>query len=241
MAEKRRFAVFDIDGTLIRWQLFHAIVNRLGQEGYFAPEHHQSIKASRMHWKNREVSEGFADYEKTLVHTYLEVLPQIPPEEHARIINDIVEEYKDQTFTYTRDLVKDLKAKDYLLFAVSGSHITAVDRVAKHHGFDDSIGFELEVLNGAFTGNSTTPIHNKAAALRQLVDKHNATYEGSYAVGDSGSDIAMLELVEHPIVFNPDKRMIDSVTGRGWPIVIERKNVAYELTPNESGYNVNLN
>jgi phosphoserine phosphatase len=30
----KRFAVFDLDGTLVRWQLYHALVDRLAKKGY---------------------------------------------------------------------------------------------------------------------------------------------------------------------------------------------------------------
>lgn len=234
--DQRKFAVFDIDGTLIRWQLFHAIFDRLGNSGFITPEHHNTIKEARMHWKNRETNEGFTAYEKVLIGVYLDVLQTIDPDDHRHVIEDVVNEYQDQTFTYTRDLVRRLRGEGYLLFAVSGSHNEAVAAVARHHGFDDSIGASFETKNGQFTGEVATPIYDKKAALDTLVRAHDATYEDSYAVGDSMSDASMLAAVTHPIAFNPDQLLYDEAKKQGWPIVVERKNVVYELAQKDGTY-----
>ena len=42
------YAVFDLDGTLIRWQLFHVIVDRLGKTGRIDKKTYQEILDSRM-------------------------------------------------------------------------------------------------------------------------------------------------------------------------------------------------
>lgn len=222
-----RFAVFDIDGTLIRWQLYHAIVHTLGKRGYILRPEHEKILQARLDWKNRRTDEGFHDYEAVLVDVYLKALPHIRPEDYLAVAQEVFEEYKDQIFTYTRDLIAELKAKDYLLFAISGSQAEVIHLIASYYGFDDAIGCELEQKDDAFTGQFTTPIFDKKKALETLVQKHGATYEESYAVGDSPSDAPMLEAVEHPIAFNPDLRLHTIARDRDWPIVVERKNVIY--------------
>ncbi|PID99521.1 HAD-IB family hydrolase [Candidatus Saccharibacteria bacterium] len=223
------FAVFDIDGTLIRWQLFHAIVHTLGKNGYILRRTHDRIREARMDWKNRNDSEGFTAYEQVLVTAYLEALTAIHPDDYAAIVDDVYEEFKDQTFTYTRDLVRDLKKQGYLLFAVSGSQHEVVEKIAQHHGFHAAIGAELEVKQGAFTGKIHSPVFDKKAALDTLVARFHASYENSYAVGDSSSDIPLLEAVTHPVVFNPDKKLYDIARTKGWPVVVERKNVVYKI------------
>jgi len=233
---KRKFAVFDIDGTLIRWQLFHAIVHALGKQGYILRGTHDKINNARMTWKNRETDEGFRAYEKVLVEAYLQVLTTIDPAVYLHIVDEVFHEYKDQTYAFTRDLVRSLKKQGYLLFAISGSQSEVVNRLALHHGFDAAIGAEFVQKDGAFTGEVMTPIHDKKSALERLVKQFDATYDGSYAVGDSPSDAAMLETVENPIAFNPDRGLFEIAKKNRWPIVVERKNVAYELNPGKDGY-----
>ena len=226
---QRPFAVFDIDGTLIRWQLYHAVVHKLGKAGQLAPGDFEAINAARMTWKNRRTNEGFHDYEAQLVERFKAALKHVDPAVYDQVIDEVFDEYKDQIFTYTRDLVHELKAKGYLLFAIAGSPQEAIEKLAKHHGFDDTIAGVFTRKNGRFTGEFTTPIFDKKAALETLVKKHHATFAGSYAVGDSASDAAMLSIVEHPIAFSPDQNLFDIAKQKGWPIVVERKNVVYEL------------
>lgn len=230
------FAVFDIDGTLIRWQLFHAIVNALGKHGHILRRTHDRIHTARMEWKNRSTNEGFAAYESVLVEAYLQALTTIHPDDYQAIVDEVYEEYKDQTFTYTRDLIHTLKAQGYLLFAISGSQHEIVEKIAAHQGFDASIGAKLEIQNDTFTGNIDTPIFDKRKALDSLVAQYDATFQDSYAVGDSSSDVPMLEAVTNPIVFNPDQKLYHIAQDRHWPIVVERKNVVYRLEPQGTAY-----
>ena len=66
--------------------------------------------------------------------------------------------------------------------------------------------------------------------------KHGASWHDSIAVGDSPSDIAMLELVEKPIAFNPTGDLYELALEKKWPIIVERKNVVYDLRPHGDHY-----
>src|SRR5688500_7222628 len=70
----------------------------------------------------------------------------------ALIVQEVFDEYKDQTYTYTRDLIKDLKAKGYFLLAISGSHQEIIQKLAQHHGFDGAVGATFEQIDGKFSG-----------------------------------------------------------------------------------------
>jgi HAD superfamily hydrolase (TIGR01490 family) len=225
----KQFAAFDIDGTFIRWQLFHAIVHSLGKHGLLPAESHDRIRAARMEWKQRTTNTGFAKYENVLVNEYLAVLKNMGAGEYEAIVEDVFNEYKDQTFTFTRDLAKKLKAEGYVLLAISGSHHEIIQKLAQYHGFDYAVGATLEQLNGRFSGKIDTPIFDKAKILKKLIDEHGLTTAGSYAVGDSASDAPMLEMASHPIAFNPDKKFFDIASEKKWKIVVERKNMVFEL------------
>ena len=228
-SRQRPFAVFDIDGTLIRWQLYHAVVHKLGKAGQLAPGDFEAINAARLQWKNRRENEGFHTYEEDLVGRLRAALPSVDPAVYDKACQEVFDEYKDQIFTYTRDLVQELKRKGYLLFAISGSPQEVIELLAKHHGFDAAVGGVFVRSGGKFTGEATTPIFDKKAVLDKLVTRFGATYHESYAVGDSTSDAVLLAAVTHPIAFSPDQRLYKLAKENHWPIVVERKNVIYEL------------
>lgn len=236
MAKGRPFAVFDIDGTLIRWQLYHAIADNLVKLGFIAPVKFQAIKDARMVWKRRESSESYKQYELKLVKLYDDILSEITVDQFEKTTRAVFEEYKDQVYTYTRDLLKRLKDQGYLLFAISGSQTQIISKMAAHYGFDDFTARLDQHRNNRFTGQSTTPIFNKDTVLRKMVRRNKASFAGSIAVGDSASDIKMLDLVEQPIAFNPERALFEEAKSNGWKIVIERKNMVYELERHNEKY-----
>src|SRR5690606_9580605 len=107
------FAVFDIDGTLIRWQLYHVIVNKLAKAGALGQDAQTTLKSAMMTWKRRVDQNAFKQYEKTLVELYEEALQNISIDLFDKLVTEVIDEYKDQSYVYTRDLLRQLKADNY--------------------------------------------------------------------------------------------------------------------------------
>ena len=152
----RKFAVFDLDGTLIRWQLYHAMADELARQGAINSDQYEAVKTARMHWKNREHVNSFRDYENVLVKLVDSTVNSLKVSDLEQACQNVIGEYKDQVYTYTRDLIKDLKSKDYLLFAISASPDQIVGLVAKHYGFDDFCGSIYDAKDGFFIGFTDT-------------------------------------------------------------------------------------
>ena len=224
----RKFAVFDIDGTLIRWQLYHAIADTLARQGHIKPGVYQAMKDARMAWKRRSGG-SFSDYEKQVIDVYESILTTLSFSQFESAIDAVFEEYKDQVYTYTRDLIAKLKKDGYLLFAISGSQTEIVAKIASYYGFDDYVGTIYEQSGGGFSGAKIIGSHDKDQTLRDLAKKHGAGFKDSIGVGDSRSDIAMLEIVETAIALNPEANLFKYAKSKGWKVVLERKNMVYEL------------
>lgn len=233
----RPYAVFDIDGTLIRWQLYHAIVDNLAKKGLIDHANFQNARAARMVWKNRTSDSAFNEYQSALVKVYDQAIGQISYQNYLAAVQQVFDEYKDQSYTFTRDLIKKLKNDNYLLFAISASQIEVVETVARHYGFDDWAGSIYHHSDDKFNGSKTVLTGKlKPDTLRQMVKRHGASQTGSVAVGDTDGDIPMLEMVESPIAFNPNKRLFTEAKNHNWQVVVERKNMVYELKPGRDGY-----
>ncbi len=234
--KSRPFAVFDIDGTLIRWQLYHAVADALVKLGFVQAATFQSAKDARMIWKRRSYSEAFKTYEQALVKTYEKILTGLDSQHFEQAAQAVFNEYKDQVHIYTRDLIKQLKHQGYLLFAISGSQTEIVSKIADYYGFDACVGSTYTKKQGRFTGEVQTTVGGKHTILKRLIHDHHATPKGSIAVGDSEGDILMLQMADTPIAFNPSKNLYDHAVKKHWKIVIERKNVWYELEPRNGSY-----
>lgn len=234
------FAVFDIDGTVIRWQLYHAITDALAQRGLINKQSFEQVRAARMDWKRRSGNESFHEYEQALVRVFEKALIGLSVHDLNVAADEVFDEYKDQVYTYTRDLIRSLKAKDYILFAISGSPDIIVEKLANYYGFNDFAASHYEILNDHFTGAIDLSIGKKPALLKGLIDKHQAKIDGSIAVADSEGDIDMLKMVKQPIAFNPSKQLINYASKQHWPIIVERKNVIYSLTYGSGEYRLTL-
>ena len=234
MRGERSFAAFDIDGTLVRWQLYHSVADTLSRLGHIDPKLYETIKEARMVWKRREG--GFPDYERQVVAVYDKVVTSLSRDQFDTAAKAVFVEYKDQVYTYTRDLIAKLKKDGYLLFAISGSQTEIVKLIAEYYGFDDYIGSVYEHKDGKFTGAKVVAAWHKDKALKELVAKHEAGFGGSIAVGDSHSDIKMMKLVEQPVAFNPERQLFTHAAKNKWKIVVERKNVVYQLESRDGKY-----
>jgi phosphoserine phosphatase len=120
-----------------------------------------------------------------------------------------------------------------MVIAVSASPHHVVELFAQELGFDRFFGTIYEVHEGAFTGKKglDTTTRDKSEVIRLWAHDEGISvdYEGSYAIGDTEGDIHMLEKVGNPIAFNPNRALVDHALAQGWKIVVERKDVIYDI------------
>lgn len=230
------FAAFDIDGTLIRWQLYHAIVDHLAQKNLLGPDAKEHLHQARMKWKRREHPGAWGEYELAVISTFEAAFDTLSTEDFDIATKEVTQEYGNQTYVYTRNLIKNLKHEGYFLVAISGSQHEIVGHIAQQYGFDDWVGTNYHRANDRFHDKPFVASHDKAAVLTKLIQKHSLKTAGSLAIGDSASDAAMFELVDQPIAFNPDQALYDLARKHGWKIVLERKSVIYELEATDGHY-----
>lgn len=225
--KKRKVAVFDIDGTLFRWQLFHELAHDLIDE-FGDTNTNSTVKANFNGWKKREAT--WSDYEMSLLEAFTSLRPQISEAEFDRAAERIIYRSRQYAYRYTRELARTLKNKGYFLLAITGSDQEVAEPFCKHHNFDSCIGALYERKNGYMTAKQIRrTIGRKAEILRESVEKHDLTLEGSVGVGDSESDIEFLKLVDRPIAFNPTEGLLGVAKENNWEIVVERKNIAYSM------------
>jgi phosphoserine phosphatase len=72
---------------------------------------------------------------------------------------------------------------------------------------------------------------NKVEILRQFLKDRGLTVDlrRSVMIGDSEGDLPLLSLVGRPIAFNPSLPLARIARRKGWRIVVERKDVVYDI------------
>ena len=234
---QRPYAVFDIDGTLIRWQLYHALADRLVKHGSIDAIAYQEVLRARRNWKNRSGTNSFDEYETAMIELVGRSLKGMDYALFNESCIEVFKRYQDQVYTFTRDLINELRLQNYLIFALSGSPTEVVSLVSNYYNFDDYAGSTYNVQDGYLDGK-VKPLLGpaKLKQLIKLIKKHNASTKSSIAVGDTASDIDMLELAERAIAFNPAQNLFKKALSSGWEVVVERKNVVYQLNYKYGSY-----
>ncbi len=206
------------------------MVDKLVEKGVFPIEAKLRYEKEKEDWYARKGEYG--PYIHNVVLSFAKYIKGLPYGEVADVAGEVIEAKKERTYRYTRDLVQELKKKGYYLLAVSHSPKFIVDGFAYELGFDKSYGtFYSTGASGRFTGEIEDEhvIMNKSAILARAVEKQNLTLVGSVGVGDTESDVSMLTMTETPIAFNPNRGLYRHALQHGWKVVVERKDVIYEI------------
>ena len=230
MAEKQSVAVFDVDGTIFRSSLFIELVEMMVDEEVLPKSIRKAYEDKFEDWRNREG--GYQEYIEAMVSAFNSNLKGIYYGDFADISKKVVAKQWKHTYRYTRDLIKKLKKDGYFLLAISHSPKTILDEFCPQLGFDKAYGMIYEIgPEERFTGEITDRhlILNKANIVKRAVEKEGLTLEESVGVGDTESDISFLEMVERAICFNPNSQLHRHAKLQEWKVVVERKDVIYEL------------
>jgi HAD superfamily hydrolase (TIGR01490 family) len=232
----KKFAAFDIDGTIFRSGLYREIVYELLSKEQIPADIVKEFADLETDWRKRRSDNAFKNYEQAMAEAVDKVLPQIKIVDFEKAAVNVFERLGEYVYAYTRDLVAQLKSEGYTMIAISGSQEELVKPFAEKYGFDIWIGQHYSRGEEYFTGEIHKTHNGKDVILRQIVFENGLDFSGSIAVGDSKGDIGMLSIVENPIAFNPEKGLFEEAKKQGWKIVVERKNMVYEMHPHEQYY-----
>lgn len=233
MAAKKpqKVAIFDIDGTIFRSSLLIELTEALIEAGLFPKSASSRYEREYRQWLNRE--DTYDKYIDAVIGTFLRHIKGVSYKEFIEVGRSMIAAKRHLVYRYTRDLIKNLKEKGYFLLAISQSPKGILDPFCQALGFDKVYGRLYELgSSDCFTGKVTDEhlIANKANIVRRAVEKENLTLKDSIGVGDTDGDISVLELVDNPICFNPNQKLYRVGKLNGWKIIVERKDVIYDLS-----------
>ncbi len=226
----QKVAFFDIDGTVFRSSLVIELLEALIEKRVFPEEARGEYASSHEAWWEREGS--YEAYITDVVRAYMTHIKGVHYGALADVGRDVVRAQEKRVYRYTRDLISDLKAKEYYIVAISQSPKTILDEFCKSYGFDKVYGriYELgprDCFTGAIIDEEL--IKDKAAIIERLLSQGEFTLEGSVGVGDTDGDIPLLSKVETPICFNPNMKLYTYAQEKKWPVIVERKDVVYTI------------
>lgn len=230
MEPKKKFAYFDVDGTIFRSSLLIEVVDELIKQGSFPESSRNVFKESEVEWLDRKGD--YETYIMAVVKAFMMHIKGLPSADFDRAATSVITKNRDRVYRYTRDLTAELKRDGYYLLAISHSPKWLLDKFCTEYGFDKVYGKRYVIDDSErFTGAVLDDeiYMNKAEVLKRAVEKEDLDLSDSVGVGDTEGDIPSLALVSRPICFNPNATLYAHAKAKGWKVVVERKDVIYEL------------
>lgn len=221
----------DCDGTFEREQFLALFIQTGTQLGIFPPQLGEDFAALRTRHRDRHIS--FEAYDRTMIEMFLTHVRGLPESDITRIAQRIFERDKDWNYRFTKALLHHLKPTHRSIM-ITGALDEIVRLLAPYWGFHAHAATVLETdETGRLTGNTKElPVSDKRTALLRFKESvPDSTLADSVAIGDTLSDMPMLDVVERPIAFNPDYALAVPTQENGWTLVVERKDIIYVIPP----------
>jgi HAD superfamily hydrolase (TIGR01490 family) len=228
---KKKLAIFDIDGTIFRKNLAFELLRELSWRKVFPKTVRDELIALYGHWLDNEGT--YEAYRVKLVALYEKNIRGINQEEIMVAAKIVAEFNAKRTYIFAKKIIEELR-HDHVMLMISGSPIEIVKEYAEILDFDAYFGSVYEIdKNKIYTGKTIfEPTHDKGAVVKQFVAENDISLVDSFGMGDTQSDASFLELVDLPIAFNPDLKLRQIAQEKRWKIMVEKKDVIYEINDN---------
>jgi HAD superfamily hydrolase (TIGR01490 family) len=220
MADVKRAAFFDVDGTLVRTNIVHAFAFYAMNQGSIfgtAWRTARTVAGIPIFWAldkaNRKIfNEVFYDSYRGISEDRLVVLAE-----------ELFEEVLlPAIHPGTPRLLEQARRAGCRIVLVTGALDFTVRDLARHLGADDLIANRMHFVEGVATGRVVPPIvegAHKALIIRDYCVREGLALDKSHAYSDSFSDYPMLTVVGHPAAVNPDLRLRNVARAYEWPIL----------------------
>lgn len=228
-------AFFDIDGTLYRDSLMIEHFKKLLKYEVVDPVMwYGHVEKTYNMWKKRRGN--YEDYMEELADTYIKAVKNLNKRDIAFITKQVIDLKWDSVYQFTRNRIAYHLEKGHHVFFISGSPDYLVEAMAEKYHVTECRGTKyLTNEKGNFTGE-VIPMwdaESKKVAIKELTEKYDLDLEKSFAYGDTNGDYSMLCCVGEGYAINPTKELLHSLKNTDHvKIIIERKDVIYELEPN---------
>jgi HAD superfamily hydrolase (TIGR01490 family) len=225
----KNLAVFDIDGTIFRKNLHFELLTELIYSGVFKITSKKEINKLYSDWINQKHT--YEEHRDKMVEIYRKNIVGCQERDIEEVAKKVVGLNHQRVYIFTKKLIEELKRRRYYLLIISGSPVEIVSKYAEHFEFDNFFGSIYDKdEKGFYNGEEAfVPVLNKGKVVNNFVKENNLSLEKSVGVGDTESDAKFLEIVERPIAFNPNKGLKKIAENKNWEIIVERKDVIYEI------------
>ncbi len=219
-------AFFDLDKTIIATSSSAAFSRPFMREGLVTRA--DAVRAAYAHFL---FAVGGADERQTsrLRNALSELVKGWEVAKVSAIVSETIHEFIDPVvYQEALALIRrhQQNGRDVVIVSASGGEL--VEPIAALLGAEQWIASQMEIKDGAYTGEITFYAYgeNKARAVRELAAERGYDLDTSYAYSDSITDMPMLNSVGYGFVVNPDRGLRRAAAHNGWGVLYFRKPVA---------------
>jgi HAD superfamily hydrolase (TIGR01490 family) len=122
----------------------------------------------------------------------------------------------------TQALLDKHRAQGDELIIISATNLFITAPISKLLGIDQILSTEPEIINNQYTGRylgTPTFKEGKVTVLNEWLKNSKHSLDDSYFYSDSINDLPLLEQVATPVAVNPDEKLFNIATQRGWQIL----------------------
>ena len=218
-----RVAIFDFDGTLYEKETYQLLMNHLKTHPLYRkryPKFIRTIFPPYIAHKAKLYPEG--KMRSQSMQIYLQALEQLTIEEADIFFEQIAQKMKADFNPKIIEKVQEHAENGDHIMLVSGAFTPLLHVATEGLPFHTIIGTDIPIANGKILASA--PISHiqgtiKNDKIQQYLAGQTIDWKNSAAYADSYSDLSVLSLVGHPIAVDPDKKLQNIATRRGWTIL----------------------
>ena len=214
----RGYAIFDLDGTLHPGTAGLALLNELNERGTCG-----RASVIRLTSFIRSLPQGHLHTREAATTAYqlwADAMTGVRAPTVRHVAHQVWERQRAELFPFARSVVDLLRQRGWTTVLLSGSPQEIVRVAAQDLGLDHAWGAEFAVDRDVYSGQVVTAPGvpgTKLALLRSKQPGFRPT--DALAIGNSVTDLELLDVVGHPLAFEPDPALREAAAVRGWPIV----------------------
>ncbi len=122
----------------------------------------------------------------------------------------------------TQETLEHHRAQSDTVILITATNTFVGKPIADYFGIEHLLATQPKIVNNRYTTEiDGTPCfkEGKVTRLNEWMKLNDESLEGSYFYSDSINDLPLLEVVDNPIVVDPDEFLEDTAKERGWPII----------------------
>ncbi len=201
-------AVFDLDGTLIKYSAERRFLPWAVLRGKFCP--FRMIPYIIRSLRDRDF------FSSKIYYRGME------REKLEKMARDFFspDRVKKMVFKKALEEIEKKKQQGYKLILITGAPTFLAERFSVL-GFSEIIGSAIEEKDGVLTGEllEYPPGKRKGEILEEISRREGIDLGESYGYGNGYGDRYFLEKLGHPVAVNPSRRLKKYALSKGWPVV----------------------